>query len=187
MEKGWFIIDGVQEGDRYVTEQLTGLGMLEDNAKGCSVLDFGCAEGLISRHLVQTCGASGAVGLSLVGREIEQGRRQCDGLPIALHQVNLDEFRGWLDAFPNELQPADIVLLLSILHKLKHPLRFLDLALRYARNMVAIRLPGPVIIDARSDRVPYNVKQHMRNRGFILADKPKGPRGEWLTIWQRRR
>ena len=39
-------------GDRTFEQQMTGLDWLAEACRGKSVLDFGCAEGLISIHLL---------------------------------------------------------------------------------------------------------------------------------------
>lgn len=183
--KGWYIIPGVQDGDRTVEEQLTGLRTIQNEARGCTVLDFGCAEALISRHLVAHCGALSSVGFSHVPAEIEVGRRACEGLPITLHALDLNDFRPWRAV--NPLAPRyDIVLLLSILHKLKDPLGFLGLALEHAGDWVAVRLPSPVIQDYRSGGRVFRVRPVLR-ASFDLVEEPAGPRGEWCSLWRRRK
>jgi hypothetical protein len=185
MKKGWYIIDGVQDGDRRVEEQLIGLQSIASNALGRSYLDFGCAEALIAKHLVEKCGAASVDGLSLVASEIEVGRMMCKGLPITLHVCNLNAFTTWLHDNPTALKPEyDTVLLLSILHKLKRPDLFLSAAVQYADEVV-IRLPAPVIVDYRSGHRPFDIPKQMRAAGFAMVEEPKGPRDEWCSIWRR--
>jgi len=180
--KGWFIIEGVQDGDRTVREQLTGLGTIQRLAKGATILDFGCAEGLIAMDLARA-GAASVRGFSMVPTEIDTGRRLVGELPVTLKCVDLNRWNEWNSAHLEP--PADIVLLLSILHKLKRPDEFLRAALALARSLVVVRLPAPVIHDARSQYRRVNVEAHLVKH-FELVEKPKGPRGEWQTIWRRR-
>jgi hypothetical protein len=182
MAKGWYIIKGVQDGDRTVEEQLTGLGTICANAPGKTVLDLGCAEGLIGLHLVQQCHAATVHGFSLVASEIEVGQRLCAGLPIRLQEANLNEAAQWV---PHAGPRYDMVLLLSILHKFKKPGDVLDLALQRAGDWVAVRLPAPVINDTRSGNVPFDVRPVLA-KDFELVETPRGPRNEWQTLWRRR-
>jgi len=182
MAKGWYIIKGVQDGDRTVEEQLTGLGTICANVGGKTVLDLGCAEGLIGLHLVQKCGAAHVDGFSLVKSEIAVGERLAAGLPIALNAADLNEARTWL---PHAAARYDVVLLLSILHKFSRPGDVLELALERAGDWVAVRLPAPIINDARSNWKPFDVRPVLQEQ-FDLVETPKGPRNEWQTIWRRR-
>jgi predicted RNA methylase len=176
------VIEGVQDGDRTLREQLTGMSTIERLVKGATVLDFGCAEGLISMHLARA-GAAKVLGFSMVPSEIDTGRRLIGELPVELRAVDLNRWAEWAAEHP--LRRHDVVLLLSILHKLKRPDQFLRQALELAGSIVAVRLPGPVIDDARSDHRRVNVEAHLVKQ-FDLVEKPKGPRGEWQTIWRRR-
>ena len=55
MGKGWFVTDG-RAGDRTLAQQLVGLDKI--NVQGATVLDVGCAEGLISIEMAKR-GAAG--------------------------------------------------------------------------------------------------------------------------------
>lgn len=185
--KGWFAVNGVQEGDRTVAEQLTGMDTVLANARDKTVLDFGCAEGLISLALVKDHGARSAFGVSVVKTEILAGRKLCEGYPVTLRRINLDNFAKWEFAKPPELaHQYDIVLMLSILHKLRYPGVFLERVLAYAGDLVVVRLPFPVINDYRSRHVPCDVRPILE-KSFVLVEEPVGPRGEWLSLWARRK
>lgn len=184
--RGWFAVDGLQSGDRTLAEQLTGLDPVLQRAPGQAVLDLGCAEGLIARTLVQK-GARSADGLSVIWPEIALGRRLCQGLPVRLWCADLNEIRAWEARHPGRLAPRyGIVLLLSILHKLKDPAALLAWALDHASDLAAIRLPAPVIADWRSDHRPFDVRAAIAHDAhFSIVAEPEGPRGEWLAIIRR--
>ena len=179
--KGWFKIEGAHEGDRTLTEQLIGLEWLFDRISGKSILDLGCAEGLISKHLVANHGARMSVGLTSVASQVDSGRKQCDGVAVTIRQQDLNKYA----AVPELDLQFDCVLMLSILHKLHNPGGFLLRALPAAADIVIVRLPAPVINDARSGFKPYDHRPVMR-QWFDLVDEPTGPRGEYCGIWRRR-
>ena len=188
MHKGWFKLRGVQDGDRTVTEQLTGLGAVCRDAFGKTVLDLGCAEGLIGLHMINRCGAQMVHGLSIVKTEIAVARELAKGArgPAKFFHADLNNFAKIETANPPLLLPKyDVVLLLSILHKLKNPEDILNRMLKYAAATVVIRLPRPVIVDVRSSNRRFDVRAHMQ-KTHTLVEEPKGPRDEWMGIFEPR-
>lgn len=188
MHKGWFIIEGVQDGDRTVEYQLTGLETVAEAFKGRTVLDLGCAEGLIGRHCVQAWGAERVDGVTAIQYEIDEALRQCAGLP---QRFILHDLRWNLEALDQKLDPGyDVVLLLSILHKVRKPMELLEWATAKARQMVVIRLPAPTIVDARSFNVPAPVREWMNERFLPIGEpttciEPVRMKPEWMGIWLR--
>lgn len=191
MHKGWFKIDGVQDGDRTVEEQLQGLEAIAHRFRNASVLDLGCAEGLIGKHCVTAWRARAADGVGCVTTELEEARRQCAGLPMRFFEGDfrkLDERDRLLDV----LHPSyDIVLLLSILHKLRDPIAFLQWALRFADDVVVIRLPSPVIEPRRVGDQAQLVHEWMRKRYRILCEpqtciEPYSGQREWMGVYEIR-
>jgi SAM-dependent methyltransferase len=186
MHKGWFKLRGVQDGDRTVTEQLTGLGAVCRHAFGKTVLDLGCAEGLIGLHMLNRCGASMVHGLSIVKTEIAAARELAKSAlgPAKFFHADLNGFAKIASANPPLLLAKyDVVLLLSILHKLKNPEDILNRVLKYAAGTVAIRLPRPVIIDVRSGNRRFDVRAHMQ-KTHALIEEPQGPRDEWMGVFE---
>lgn len=180
--KGWFKIAGAHDGDRTLREQLIGLEYLNrERVSGKSILDLGCAEGLISKYLVQNCGAAFALGLTSVKTQVQSGLKQCAGLPIDIRCADLNKFT----AIPELSEPFDVVLMLSILHKLHFPEKFLRFVDGSCSDLVVIRLPSPIIDDARSRHVKFDVRPTMRE-SFDLIDEPVGPRKEYCSVWKRR-
>lgn len=191
MKKGWFIIDGVQHGDRTVEHQLKGLETVSESFRGKAVLDLGSAEGLIGKHAVQAWGAARVDGVTAIGYEIDEALKQCSGLPQRFVLWDLRNDLPGLNQFLEERY--DVVLALSILHKLRKPLECLEWAIEKAGELVVIRLPAPVIQDQRSFMVPTPVREWMNARPDfeLLAEpetciEPVSRRPEWMGIWKRR-
>lgn len=181
-KKGWFIAGG-RTGDRTLEQQLTGLAPLFETIAGKTVLDAGCAEGLISIALAKA-GAAKCHGLELVSGHVQMASDFAaeEGVPCTFEVANLNGYDI------GQCEPADIVLMLAILHKLNDPTAVcIELAGR-AREKCVIRLPptGPVIIDDRSGRVPHNIPAAMDRAGFDLMHETLGPFEEWMGYFTRR-
>jgi SAM-dependent methyltransferase len=179
---GWFTTKG-RPGDRLLKQQVVGLDYLFERLgkrdPPLTVLDVGCAEGLITMK----CFDAGAIA--------------CHGVEIVPGHVDVaNDLRGGRactfevgDA--NDWQPKrqyDVVLLLAILHKLKDPLEACKRFADAARSLVVIRLPpgGPVIRDERTNFHPFDVGAVMAVAGFELAKSgPDGPFGEWVGNYVR--
>ena len=175
---GWFHTKK-RPGDRAFEQQLTGLDHLIANVKGKSVLDVGCAEGLISHHLVDV-GAIAAHGVEIVSGHVE-----------VANKLRKDRACNFEVGDANEWVPRrqyDIVIMLAILHKLRDPaaacMRFAEVA----REMVVIRLPpyGSTIRDERSGMEPFDIHAVMEDAGFYLRlSGPIGPFDEWMGYYER--
>ena len=178
--RGWFKVPGVQWGDRTLEEQVMGL----DAVKGRSVLDIGCAEGLISRWL---CGR-GAKHADCVGRivdELEAGRRLCAGYPIHFHCADLrkmEQVRGL-----RLRRQYDVVLLLSIVHKMLDPLPLLEWAAGKARHTIAVRVPARTYTDRGNPPQSHDIEAQLAPFGWTVEANPETCRGEWLGIFTRSR
>lgn len=184
MTKGWFAIPGVQEGDRTLAQQLTGLDPLLAQVRDKTVLDLGCAEGLISAACV-AAGAEHAHGIDFNAQLIATARKQ-----------HRDVERFWFEhADLNQGVPAPgtkreyhVVLMLAILHKLKRPFALLADVCKFNQpELIVIRLPeaGPVIVDARSDNEPHDVGWFLGRRGYRLALETRGHLNEWMGYFDR--
>lgn len=176
--KGWFII-GDRDGDRTVDQQMVGLEKVVGEAAGKTVLDVGCAEGLISIALARA-GAQ-CLGLEVVPSHVTMANELKGDLPCEFRvlDLNVADFEA--------LQAADIVLMLAILHKLKEPARVCGALAERARDLVVIRLPpsGPVIVDARSKNVPQDIGAVMAAAGFKLEAVVETTMNEWLGYFRR--
>lgn len=182
--RGWFDRPGIR-GDRTLAQQLTGLGQVIKAAPGRTVLDLGCAEGLIGLELM-SAGASRLDGIDLVHNRVVAAGRNAEAaeFPARFWCQDLNEFA---DEPPADLAPRyDIVLVLSIAHKLARPARFLAVAGGRCGDLLAVRLPAPVIEDRRSNFVPVDVPFLLDAQGFDLEATPAGSFGEWIGIFRRR-
>jgi SAM-dependent methyltransferase len=177
--KGWFEIPGVQTGDRTLEEQLTGLPV--DELAFGDILDVGCAEGLISKHLLER-GAKSAVCLDNNTNLVEIARRMLRDHDATVIQCDLNDVPA-LDVRIRGLR-YDVALLLSILQKLEKPADVLHLLLRRLPKIIAIRLPtGPIVVNKFTKQIMCDVREELTD--YTLDERP-GPRGEWVGIFRRR-
>jgi SAM-dependent methyltransferase len=181
--KGWFKIPGVQDGDRTLQDQITGLNKLVEEVKDKSILDLGCAEGLISKYLLENR-AYFVEGIEMVSRSVNVAIAENEGLNARFHQGNLNDIGLCFSKL--SLFNYDIVLCLSILHKLKMPGAALKHICEKCIDLMVIRLPKRVLIDHRSNNVPYDIPALMHIEGFNLESETIGPFNEWTGYFRRR-
>lgn len=177
MRRGWFIIPGVQTGDRTIEQQVKGLEDIDFAGK--TVLELGCSEGLMSKWMMER-GAASVFGVDIVADHVWEARRQCRGLACRFDVVDIDAWR------PKE--HYDVVMALAVLHKLKRP----DLAAQKlaaaCRGVMVIRLPpetAPIVVDARSGNVPYDIGGVMERSGMYLTRTTRGSFDEWTGHYVR--
>ena len=176
--KGWFSTPG-RPGDRRLEDQLKGLTALLGLVQGKTVLDVGCAEGLISIELAKA-GALAVHGVEIVKEHVEVGNRLRGALPVTLEHADA-----------NTWQPKrqyDIVIALALLHKLKNPTAGAHMLASAARQWVVLRLPpahAPTIIDERSGNQPHHVGETLKKAGFDLIGIDAGHYGEWVGYYKR--
>lgn len=175
-EEPWFTIPGVQDGERTLEESIKGLHVLRHVALGSTILDLGCAEGLISQWLLD-CGAKSAEGYDNRAVRLQAGKRIMSVLPEP-YGVKF----GYMDfRKPNtwpELKPKyDIVLALSVLHKLRKPQLLLTLAMMKCERWLAIRAPARVLKGGLA------IHKTVENNGFKLASE--SDEGSWVGIFRK--
>lgn len=179
MHKGWFRIPGVQDGDRTLEQQLKGLDDLLREVKGCSVLDLGCAEGLIARSLLDA-GARHVAGLDILPAHVDEARRQCAGRKASFGVQDLDRLE--LGTSDGEEGMVDIVLMLAILHKLRDPLRLVREIKEVFPRLIVIRMPAATpgyVQDRRSGNVRFDVVAELQPE-YALRQVEKGHFDEWI-------
>lgn len=182
--QGWFKIPGLQDGKWDLDRQMAGLETIRRASAGATVLDLGCAEGLISLELANA-GARLIHGVELESQRVEVAEhlfeQRCPNVTrrfIAWDLARFDELYLGLTA---DTRPAtaylrtryDIVLCLAIAQKLPNPARFLRLASTLCSKFLAVRLPYPVIDDARSFNIPVDAKRMLADE-FDLIQETEG-------------
>lgn len=185
MRYGWLKVPGVQDGDRSIDEQVHALFWAIEECKGKSILDLGCAEGLIGREFIRA-GAAEYMGVDAVEGHIEVARQQCAGLPMEFQLIDLNNVvEGWAHT-------ADIVLCLGIAHKLRNPGKCIEIAARSARELVLIRSgrgadSKGIITSKRHRDSKCDSHAIMRAHGFDLTSTAHGPEPhkESVEYWYR--
>jgi 2-polyprenyl-3-methyl-5-hydroxy-6-metoxy-1,4-benzoquinol methylase len=182
----WFTIDGLWQGHRNLKSQIQGLGPLTAEIKGGTVLDIGCAEGLIGKYLIEHGGAASVDGVEVYQPRIIDGEKLCAGLPMRFFRVDLEYFGLWEGENAGQLAGSyDAVLMLSIIHKLRRPREFLGRMAELSKRFIVLRLPAPIIDDVRSNNVPFDVRAFLAGKGYTLTSEAESGVKEWLGIFER--
>lgn len=180
IKRGWFHIPGVQEGDRTLEQQMTGLASMLDYVKGKTVLDLGCAEGLISLEAYKA-GASKVHAVDVNVDFIPVAQQQGGGVAFVQHNLRAGLPPGF-DA------QYDVVLALAIIHKMYDPEAFTRQVAGYSRDRVVIRLPRKSLGFVRGKHAQHmtcDIPAVMRQEGFDLLDTVPGPNDEQVQYWGR--
>ena len=179
VNKGWFSTPG-RPGDRTLDQQLNGLDRLFMAARGKTVLDVGCAEGLISIELAKA-GAIAVHGVEIVPEHVKVANKLRGDLPVTFE---VGDANVW--------QPKrnyDIVIALALLQKVRNPTAVAARLAAAAIDMVVLRLPpahAPTIIDSRSGNEPHHIGTVMKNGGFYLEHAGNdGAFGEYVAYYRR--
>lgn len=186
--KGWFAIPGVQEGDRGLEEQMLGITQLLGDARGKSVLDLGCAEGLIAMEFA-AAGASPIYGCDCNPRPIATALNVAKrrALVIQFEHINLNQ-PVMARSGVGPLERYDIVLALAILHKLGQPQAAVEWAAGLARELLVTRLPrkstGIIASKHRPERT-CDVNATLAAQGLRLVFEMPGAHGELVQHWRR--
>jgi 2-polyprenyl-3-methyl-5-hydroxy-6-metoxy-1,4-benzoquinol methylase len=181
--KRWFKVPGDSKpADRTLDEQMLGVTPALAEAAGKSVLDLGCAEGLIALEFAKA-GASRVLGVEMLEYHLEVARRLCTDRPVEFICARLEEVTA------EQLGRHDIVLALAIIHKLRDVKAGLELAAGACKDLLVFRGPNYMQPDGwmRSKHWPtaVNVNQTMEACGFRLEAAGPGPRGEPVQRWRR--
>lgn len=177
--KGWFTTQG-RPGDRTLEDQLKGLDWLLANCFGKTVLDVGCAEGLLSIELAKR-GALAVHGVEIVADHVKVGQKLQGALPICFE---VGDANTWTPP-----RRYNIVIMLALLQKLRNPTEACHRLAAAASEAVVLRLPpanAPTIIDDRSGNNPHHTDRVMHKLGFKLYEENyDGHFGEYVAIWKR--
>jgi SAM-dependent methyltransferase len=169
-------------GDRKPAEQLRGLEHLFLNCGGRSVLDVGCAEGVIS-HLLVKAGAAGAHGIEITPEFVAKARLWGAKLPCTFTQADANT---WTPE-----RRYDVVLCLALLHKLRDPSAAAARFCTACDWMMILRMKpedeGCIIRDERSGMVPHDIGVVLRARGFAETRYELGSYGEHVHYFERQK
>jgi len=183
MRKGWFIIPGVQDGNVTLDDQMIALWPAVAEAKGKSVLDIGCAEGLIGREFARA-GAASVVGFDSVEEHLQVARAQCAEWGMLFLLANMND--------PRPVYPFDIVLCLNVAHKLRDPAVGIRFAAESSRDLVLLRsgrgADAKGVIKGKHSGHTCDSHALMGEFGFALERVVDGPkdRPEPVEYWRRR-
>lgn len=173
--KGWFRIDGVQDGDRTLEEQLTGLSFALAEAEGKRVLDLGSAEGLISNAFARA-------GATVLGIECN-----LESLAAARCADRVEIMHGKIGRQSIPAGPWDITLALAILHKLRFPEKVIADICAKTLDLIVVRLPGGStgIVKSKHFGTLHDLNAAFVTNGCVLEKVVPGPRDELVQYWRR--
>lgn len=189
--KTWFPM-GRGDFERTLTDQMRGLRPAIDEfragrARGrpLTCLDVGCAEGLIGIEMAKA-GAAHVHGVELVPERVKDAQRMRGSLPCSFEVGDVATYQP--------KRAFDVVLALSILHKLPDPSATLRrLVSTTCDRMVVIRLPPKdasrahppwVVVDPRSGNQPHDLDLVLRSLRFTMTEETEGHLGEWVGYWR---
>lgn len=186
-DKGWLAVPGVRpKADRTLAEQMLGLERALAECRGKSVLDLGCAEGLIGLEFAKA-GAARVVGIEQLAGHLAVAWHVSRAWHhvISFQQAHLAE---WVEAHPQPEQ-FDIVLALGIIHKLDDPAVPLRFAARSAASLLCFRAPAKAtggVVRSKFTASTVSVPKEMTRLGFVDEGTFSGVRGEAVQYWRRK-
>ena len=173
-------------GRHPVAHRLEGLAPLFARTAGASLLDLGCAEGLVSLAFAREGGAA-----RIHGFDVDPGRtafarhlfsREAGGVEARFRTADLERWTAFLGENRDLLLPAyDVVLFLGLYHHLSEGARreTLEGALDRCGRWFALRTPRRLV--ERDD-----LEGILRNRGFRLLNFMEGAAGRgWFGIFEK--
>jgi hypothetical protein len=189
-QRTWFPVDRGRHS-RTLHQQLQGLRHVFDEVvsakkrgRSLAVLDAACAEGLIGLELLKV-GAWALHGVELVPSRVADARRLA-GSALATFEVG--DLNRW--QAPDEF---DIVLALSVLHKLPDPGAVARRLAAACSRMLVVRLPPPqqgregwVIVDERSGGVACDLRAVLAEFDLNLEEEAHGYGSEWIGFWRKK-
>jgi SAM-dependent methyltransferase len=177
--KGWFDTPG-RPGDRTCDQQMLGLARLTMEVKGRTVLDVGCAEGLVALQL-ERAGARAVHGIEIVANHVEVARTIAGQKTVCSFECADANTWAPTDGF-------DVTIMLAILHKLRDPTEAVRRFAHVTRELCVVRLPpetAPIIVDERSGNVPHDISKALAVESFALVDVKRGAFNEWCGYFMR--
>lgn len=180
--KPWFTVGNVP-GDRTIDQQMVGLDRLMKAVPGKTVLDCGCAQGLISIEMARA-GASYVHGVEILRPFVDAAWKESGDLEnVGFEQGDMNVWRPWS---PKQF---DIVTALAILQKLRDPCAVTSMLADTARELIVIRTPPGkdpwTLPPERGRTVPHNIGAVLCSRGWKLSEQLAGTFGEVIGYWER--
>lgn len=189
LKKGWFKIPGLQDGDRTLESQTAAVRPAIALAAGKTVLDLGCAEGLVGLEFAKA-GAKHVHSIDSIAGNIDTARKICSGQPMSFEVADLNVHIREVFA-KGDVSQYDIVLALGVTHKLHNPADGVNFAARSARELVLFRSGtaqvGGIITNKWNKKVSCDAHAIMREHGWKLDEEHTGP-GPWhekVEYWRR--
>lgn len=178
--KPWFHFEG-RGGHRTLDQQMQGLALLMRSVKNATVLDVGCAEGLITMEMA-TAGATALHGVEIRRQAVVEANTLRGDLPITFEVGDLNVWRPQ--------HHYDVLVMLAILHKLKQPREVLhDLLFRASPDLIVLRLPphddNPIVRDERSGNKKIDLWPTINKMGYKLIHVTPGYLKEWVGYYRR--
>lgn len=183
---GWFVIPGLQTGHRHLADQLLGLEDALLECKGKTVLDLGCAEGLISHEFARR-GAASVHGVEVIEAHMMVAMSLGQGLSCTFECANLNK----VVVAPTPPRRYDIVLALAVLHKLWDPHKGVEWAARSAGELLLLRTgrryEGETMVSKRTTMKRCHVPTILKGHGFVLEKVAPGSKehDESIQYWRR--
>lgn len=178
--KPWFHFEG-RGGHRMLDQQMQGLALLMRNVKNATVLDVGCAEGLITIEMAKS-GAAALHGVEIRRQAVLEANNLRGDLPITFEVGDLNVW--------TPTHHYDVLVMLAILHKLKEPKRVLhNLLFKASPDLIVLRLPphseNPCVLDARSGGKKVDLWPTINKAGFRTLHVTAGHLNEWIGYYRR--
>lgn len=173
-----------QLGDRTIEEQLLGLQQALKECSGRTVLDIGCAEGLIGFEFAKA-GAAHVHGIDVVRDHIQIAYRLRD--KAGLSKVVTFEVAD-LAELPAPKKQYDIALALAVVHKLRDPAVGIRYCAAACSGLFVIRLSAGTkntVLKSKRYSGSCNVTDEMRRAGFKLERTEAGPREETVVYYRK--
>jgi 2-polyprenyl-3-methyl-5-hydroxy-6-metoxy-1,4-benzoquinol methylase len=160
---GWFVIPGIQTGERDLKERIKPLRPLLKYAKGASILDVGSAEGCISKWLIQDGRAKSA---HLIEKHAPflATARQIMPPPFKV-KFTLADLHYWFeekDTYGLNPKGYDIVLALNVIQKERRAREVLHDLANMANKIFVYSGPSPVLTDPRSGLQEIDVREELK-------------------------
>lgn len=180
---GWFKLNGV--GERSLAEQMRGVGGALAECRGRTVLDFGCAEGLIAEAFARA-GASSVFGIDY-NAELIADAKTLESWNLHFQHADIRQVIKQERA-SGEIWQYDIVLALAVLHKLDDPVAAARFMAATTRSLMVVRLPKRSTGAFKTKNFPWaecDLNKVLPACGLHLEATAPGARGELVQYWRR--